>query len=126
VYNAGCVSVKQIQLWKSSAKTCVTCMQGAVAKFLELFLGYQSGPLQAHKWKWNWKKGWYAPHLVLGDDELLALPIGKSLCICAGFGPGDKILAHSLRWQVFIEWKFSDGCNFSCLGWMMIYLSWFR
>jgi len=27
---------------------------------------------------------------------LLALPIGKRLCIYAGFGLGDKILAHSL------------------------------
>jgi hypothetical protein len=29
----------------------VTSMQGVVAKFLELFLGYQSGPLQADKRK---------------------------------------------------------------------------
>ncbi len=27
----------------------VTSIQGVVAKFLELFLGYQSGPLQANK-----------------------------------------------------------------------------
>ncbi len=27
------------------------------------------------------------------------------------------------RWQVFIEWKFSNGCNFSCLGWMHQYIT---
>ncbi len=29
-------------------------------------------------------------------SSLLALPIGKRLHICAGFGLGDKILVHSL------------------------------
>jgi hypothetical protein len=42
------------------------------------------------------KKGLGCTTFSTRDDDLLALPIGKSLCICAGFGPGDKILAHSL------------------------------
>jgi len=32
-------------------KRVTSSMQGAVAKFLELFLGHQSGPLQANKGK---------------------------------------------------------------------------
>jgi hypothetical protein len=32
-------------------KRVTSSMQGVVAKFLELFLGYQSGPLQVNKRK---------------------------------------------------------------------------
>jgi hypothetical protein len=42
------------------------------------------------------KKGLGCTTFSIRDDELLALFIGKSLCICAGFGPGDKIFSHSL------------------------------
>jgi hypothetical protein len=54
---------------------------------------------------------------------LLALPIGKRLGICAGFGLGDKILAHPLanvgmtsvhrmkifRWMQFFTFWLSLG-----------------
>jgi hypothetical protein len=46
--------------------------------------------------KMKLKKGLVCTTFSTRDDELLALPIGKSLCICAGFGLGDKILTHSL------------------------------
>jgi len=44
---------------------------------------------------------------------------GERQHMCARFGLGDKsLLTHwpTWRWQVFIEWKFSHACNFSCLG----------
>jgi hypothetical protein len=37
-----------------------------------------------------------APHLFMKEGSLLALPIGKRLCIYVGFGLKDKNLAHSL------------------------------
>jgi hypothetical protein len=33
---------------------------------------------------------------VMKTSILLALPIGKRLCICAGFRLGDNIFAHSM------------------------------
>jgi hypothetical protein len=42
------------------------------------------------------KKGLGCTTFSTRDDDLLALPIGKTICICVGFGSGDKILAHSL------------------------------
>jgi hypothetical protein len=50
---------------------------------------------------------------------LLDLPIGKRLCICARFGLGDKILAHSLanvEMTSVHKMKFSHGYNFPSLG----------
>jgi hypothetical protein len=52
-------------------------------------------------------------------SSLLSLPIGKRLSICAGLDLGIKFwLTHwpMWGWQVFTEWKFIDGCKFSCLG----------
>jgi len=37
-----------------------------------------------------------APHLFIKEGSLLALPIGKRLCIYVEFGLRDKSLAHSL------------------------------
>jgi hypothetical protein len=42
------------------------------------------------------KKGLGCTTFSTRDDDLMAQPIGKRLRICAGFGLGDKILAHSL------------------------------
>jgi len=49
----------------------------------------------------------------------LALPIGKRLCICVGFGLGDKNFAHSLanvEMTNVHKIKNSHACNFPCLG----------
>jgi hypothetical protein len=57
---------------------------------------------------------------------LLARPIGKRLHIYAGFGFGNKILAHSLTnvemTSIHIM-KISNGCKFSCLEWMGQYIT---
>jgi hypothetical protein len=42
------------------------------------------------------KKGLGCTTFSTRDDDLLGLPIGKRLCICVGFGFGNKIFAHSL------------------------------
>jgi hypothetical protein len=50
---------------------------------------------------------------------LLALLIGKRLCISAGLGFGDKILVQSLtnvKMTSVHKMKFSHGYNFTCLG----------
>ncbi len=51
--------------------------------------------------------------------SLLALAIRKRLCICVGFGLEDKKFAHSfanVEMTSVHKMKFSNGCNFSCLG----------
>ncbi len=56
---------------------------------------------------------------VLSILFICSAHVRKRLCIYAGFGLGDKILAHSLanvEMTNVIQWKFLDGCNFLCLG----------
>jgi len=47
-----------------------------------------------------WVQIWPLNDIIIAwkgmTSYLLAMPIGKRLCICARFGLGDKILAHSL------------------------------